>query len=200
MMAFKQKGATLVVALIILLVMTFLGIATMQSSTLQERMAANARNRVQAQSAAEFALKTAESYLLANLAKTDDVNSKFDGTNGLYAAVARPNDSVAAIPAATDLNKDSAWTASNSVTVNGLTNSSNKAVTAKDPRYVIEYIGRGSVLGGGTKALSLNAGAQQGDVEPFFFRITAIGWAKDEKIYSVLESTFRTGYGTGFVY
>ncbi|WP_096087326.1 pilus assembly PilX family protein [Agaribacterium haliotis] len=198
--ALSHRGATLVITLIILLVMSMAALSAMQGLTLQQRMAANLRQHVLAQSAAEFVLKNAESYLLANLKQSSDVNSLFSGDSGLYAVVPRPSAPIAQKSKSFDVNIDSSWTANNSVAVPGLSKTAlfeQAAVTAKDPRYIIEYIGRGSVRASATTAVSLNLGAQQLSVEPFFFRITAIGWARDERIYSVLESVFRTGYGDG---
>lgn len=51
----KQSGAVLVVSLIVLLVLTLLGVAGMNSSMMQERMAANAQNSNRAFQAAESA-------------------------------------------------------------------------------------------------------------------------------------------------
>lgn len=40
----RQAGAVLVISLVLLLVLTLIGVAGMNSSTMQERMAANAQN------------------------------------------------------------------------------------------------------------------------------------------------------------
>lgn len=61
----KQQGATLIVALIFLVVMTLLGIAAAQNSSLEERMAGNTRNRDLAFQAAEAALDHAQQNLFA---------------------------------------------------------------------------------------------------------------------------------------
>lgn len=61
-----QRGAVLVVALVILLVVTALGAAAMRSATLEMRMANNSQERQQAFNAAEAALRTAEAWLDLN--------------------------------------------------------------------------------------------------------------------------------------
>jgi Tfp pilus assembly protein PilX len=55
-----QQGAALVVGLVMLLVLTLLGLASMQSTSLQERMASNFDQRHQAFQLAETALRFAE--------------------------------------------------------------------------------------------------------------------------------------------
>ena len=58
-----QTGAVLVVALLFLLVMTLLGVASMRGTALQERMAGNQRDRNLALQAAETALRAGEEWL-----------------------------------------------------------------------------------------------------------------------------------------
>lgn len=59
----QQQGMSLLVVLILLVVMSILGVAVMRSSSMQERMAANLRDRSLATQAAEAALAAAQDYL-----------------------------------------------------------------------------------------------------------------------------------------
>jgi type IV pilus assembly protein PilX len=59
----RQSGATLIVSLVILAVVTLLGVASMRSSNLELRMAASARDRSVAFQAAEAALISLEKSL-----------------------------------------------------------------------------------------------------------------------------------------
>ena len=61
----RQRGAALVVALIMLLVMTVLGITAMQVTRMEERMAGNSRDVNLAFQAAEAGLRDAEGRILA---------------------------------------------------------------------------------------------------------------------------------------
>jgi type IV pilus assembly protein PilX len=61
----RQRGAALVVALIMLLVMTVLGITAMQVTRMEERMAGNSRDVNLAFQAAEAGLRDAEARILA---------------------------------------------------------------------------------------------------------------------------------------
>jgi Tfp pilus assembly protein PilX len=56
----QQQGAALVVGLIFLVLLSLIGVASMQSTGLQERMAGNFRDQNQALQAAEAALRSAE--------------------------------------------------------------------------------------------------------------------------------------------
>lgn len=58
-----QRGTVLIIALVFLLLMTLVGIAAMQGTTLQERMAGNHRDRNLAFQAAEAALREGEDWL-----------------------------------------------------------------------------------------------------------------------------------------
>lgn len=76
-----QRGAILVVSLIMLLVMTLIGVTAMQNTIMEQRMAGNTRDLNLAFQAAEAALRTGETELEA--AKLPD----FDGTTtGYYKA------------------------------------------------------------------------------------------------------------------
>lgn len=59
----NQAGSVLVIALIFLVLLTLIGVTAMQGTTLQERMAGNARDSNVALQAAEASLREAEEYL-----------------------------------------------------------------------------------------------------------------------------------------
>jgi len=76
-----QQGAVLITALMLLVVLTLLGLAGMQSTILEERMAGNYRDRQIAFEAAEAALRVGE----ARIADTAVFNTLlWNGTNGSY--------------------------------------------------------------------------------------------------------------------
>lgn len=60
----KQRGAVLVVSLLLLVVMTLLGLGASQSTRLQERMAGNQRDLELAMQSGEASLRAAEALLL----------------------------------------------------------------------------------------------------------------------------------------
>jgi type IV pilus assembly protein PilX len=76
----QQRGAVLIVSLLLLLVMTLLGLGASQSTRLQERMAGNQRDLELALQGAESALRGAEYQLRPNMnvnermCQTPDIN------------------------------------------------------------------------------------------------------------------------------
>lgn len=73
-----QRGVVLIVALILLLVLTMIGVGVTQSTSLEERMAANNRDKDLAFQAAEGGLRNGESGLLQG------IYTNFNNTNGEY--------------------------------------------------------------------------------------------------------------------
>jgi type IV pilus assembly protein PilX len=59
----RQRGAVLVIALLLLLVLTIIGITVMQMSGMQERMAGNSRDVNLSFQAAEGSMRAAESFI-----------------------------------------------------------------------------------------------------------------------------------------
>lgn len=62
----RQRGMALIISLVLLLSMTLLALAAMQTTTLEERMAGNVRSENIALQAAESALRSAETALAFN--------------------------------------------------------------------------------------------------------------------------------------
>ncbi|NIP73105.1 MAG: pilus assembly protein PilX [Gammaproteobacteria bacterium] len=77
---FRQRGAVLAISLLMLLVLTLIGVTAMQTTTLEERMAGNTRDRELAFQAAEAGLRDAEDFIDNGVASA----AAFNGANGLY--------------------------------------------------------------------------------------------------------------------
>lgn len=75
----RQRGAVLVVSLIMLLIVTLIAVSSMQGTIMEEKMAGNTRDRNLAFQTAESALREAETYVngLASM-------GTFNGSGGLY--------------------------------------------------------------------------------------------------------------------
>jgi type IV pilus assembly protein PilX len=71
----RQRGAVLVIALVMLLILTLVGIAGLRDTQLQERMAGGAQDRERALQAAESALREAEQSIEDGTA--DDVSNDY---------------------------------------------------------------------------------------------------------------------------
>jgi type IV pilus assembly protein PilX len=78
----RQSGTALIVALTILLVLTVLGVSAMRTTSLQDKMAGNARDSQVAFEAAEFALRQAEQALANDTVVEADFAN--DGGTGAY--------------------------------------------------------------------------------------------------------------------
>jgi type IV pilus assembly protein PilX len=74
-----QKGAALIVSLIFLMVTSLLGVHAMESTTLEEKMAAHQRDRNVALQSAEAGLRAAEAYIESLV-----TIGGFTGSHGLY--------------------------------------------------------------------------------------------------------------------
>jgi type IV pilus assembly protein PilX len=78
----KERGATLLVALIFLIIMAMLGVSIANVTTLEERMASNTRDRDLALQAAEAALRDAESRISTDAAfRGAAINSPLTNAN-----------------------------------------------------------------------------------------------------------------------
>lgn len=79
----RQRGAALIVGLIMLLLLTLIGVAGMKDTLLQQKMVANAKDRDVALQAAEAALQAAENSLRLPLAELPMAGpGLYDLTNG----------------------------------------------------------------------------------------------------------------------
>jgi type IV pilus assembly protein PilX len=109
----RQRGVVLIVALVVLLVLTLLGISSMQGTVMEERMAGNMYDRNLAFQAAEAALRAGEADAAA------DTNIAYDV-------------SLASIAAPVDLGYDANWPAT-AVDYTGTL-----AGLSTPPEYIIE--------------------------------------------------------------
>ncbi len=181
----EQCGAVLVVSLLILLVMTILGVSSMGSTTLQERMANNNNQRQIAFQAAEAALRAGETFLASNITSVSDLMTNFNATTpvaGMYSELA-PATGVKdyKLPGTFDFFDDASWLASGSTV-----EVSNLPGVSQRPRFIIEYMGR---IGRAPVSYSL----KKQDSRQYAFRITAIGWGEGNAptAHYILQSSFK---------
>lgn len=141
----RQQGATLIVGLIFLVVLTMIGVTAARMSSLEERMAGNMRDRALAMEAAELALRDAEQDILGQGAAPR--NPPISGISGFTAdcgestAVANDNglcyNGIAGYvsPVWTVANMTNA---SRSVAYGQFTGAANIPRVSAQPRYIIE--------------------------------------------------------------
>lgn len=125
----NQRGVVLVVALILLIIMTLLGLTAMRSSTLEERMAAHSYDRSLSFQAAEAALRVGESVAEAHAASAPFSAPATGCTNGICST-----------PLATDTPRweDSAFTGWKTVENSDKVKSGSIEIA---PSYIVEYLG-----------------------------------------------------------
>lgn len=168
----RQRGAVLVVALLMLLVMTVLGVTAMQMSRMEERMAGNSRDINLAFQGAEAGLRDAE--------------------ERLRVLIARPT-TCAAAPCAifrmdllpTDMRSANAtWWTTNGREY-GVAGTQEVSDTTRDPLEVVED------LGFVADSLTIGHGPQEGRN---FYRVTANSTGASDTAQALLESTYSKRY------
>ncbi len=163
----KQRGSILIISLIILLVLTMIGVSSMSTSTMEERMSGNSRDQSRAFQAAEVGLRSAEAFI-DTIASTE----AFGQTPGLYAQNNPP-----------DLDAEATWTDQNSIQ---LADASVAGVTSQ-PRYVVEHLssqGQDDInIGGYGESSGMEA------IDTFRITVRATGGSDDAVV--VLQSFYR---------
>lgn len=161
--AARQRGMTLVVSLIFLLILTILGVTAMNTSTLQQKMAGNLRDADMALQAAETGLRGGEGNL-NTLYVGGKPTADATGSSGVW------------LPGTTNTLSDSWWLGKPTYT-GPVTNAS------ANPQYVLE---EGDFVedGFGLSKWSGKPGTQ-------FYRITsrAVGVSPDSR--ALLEEMYR---------
>ncbi len=176
-----QSGAVLIVSLIILLLLTLLGVTSIRTTTMEEKMAGNMRNRDLAFQAAESALREAET-AIRNMINTANFYGGSNGAgrvNGYYSAF-NPTTNTPDIKAI--ITSPSTWTDnSKSIEANAVPG------VASAPRYIIQH-SQHVVPPGGINFGSY--GANKAGAEIDYFKIYARGSGGTDNAQVILESNY----------
>ena len=167
-----QRGSILIVSLMILVVLTMIGVSSMSTSSLQERMAGNFRDRQIAFQAAEMTLAYAEEFARNNINSA----SIFNDTNGYYSSYNGPTNLSAF--------NTSWWTNTGS---QALPTTITQVRT--QPRFIIEY--RGDI--GETEGTSVNLsgyGESAGGGTISNFRVTVRATGLSDNTQVILQSNY----------
>ncbi|NNM59070.1 MAG: hypothetical protein HKM04_04580 [Legionellales bacterium] len=166
----QQGGFILAVAIIVLLIMTFIGISTLGTAPIEEKIAGDYQEANYAFQAADSVDREAEQFL-SNLSDT----SAFNNTGGLYQTGQAPN-----------VFTSSTWTGGN-------TRSSTQTLTGvQTPQYFIELLGTFS--SGSTSLNMYNYGQDPNTGSVTMFRIVV--QATDSSGTS--STTIQSFYGVRF--
>lgn len=163
----RTRGAALIVSLIMLVVMSLLGVTSMSTSRLEERMAGNARDRSYAFEAAETALIDGENYI-----GNDEVKS-FDGsTTGLHP---KPD-------SGHQLYQESDWAWDDDHTrLYDKATSNPLPRVSEQPRYYVEFLGEESSQNSLVVGFEAKGGVK-------FYRITARGVGASGSSAAIIQS------------
>jgi type IV pilus assembly protein PilX len=177
----RQKGMALIVSLILLLALTLLGLAAMQNTSLEERMAGNLRAENVAFQASESALRAAEVWIGAPTLATQPATSNSTPTSGQVWALDAPNPNTS-----TNftwwIETDAAWWLANGIAYTGVLPYSATASLSVQPGYVIEQAG--------FVRDSLVVGQQQDYSGRWFYQVTSRGVDPGGRGEAMLRSTF----------
>ena len=177
----RQRGVALVMALVFLLLLTILGIAALNTTSLEEKMAHNVKDRNLAFQAAESALIVAENWIYTQVGKPVFPNNPI----GLYTPVT--SDTVA-IPNWDSVN----WSGSSVVTypsTPGQTVSGSLGKIQSQPKYIVEDMGETPESGG-----SLVMTSSYKSKGTTVVRITARGTGGTDAAVVMVQSTYSRAF------
>ena len=164
----NEDGSVLIVALIILMVVSLLGVAGMRSSTTEENMTGHWKSRNIAFQAAEVALRAGEDRIESAASR-----SALDDGGGWYLMEGE---------AAPDYTDASNWTTTSSAQI-----ASSLDQVTQQPRYIIKYMGD-------TGSQGLSPGGGGAGVTVDLFTVTAIGYGSSPGTRVVLQSTYARDF------
>lgn len=172
----SQNGAALITGLIFLVVLTLISLSAIKSTSLEERMAGNARDQDVAFQAAEAGIRDAMQYV----AISNFQGTAFSGfTAGCTAGLCLNN---ATTPVWTTITTNNDWETTKTKAYSGLTQ------VSAQPRYIIELIPSGLPPPG--FGMSTGKGVNSGgQVIPF--RITARGWGVTKQAQATVQAAIN---------
>ncbi len=177
----RQHGVALVMALVFLLLLTILGVAALNTTSLEEKMANNVKDRNLAFQSAESALAVAENWVYTQIGKPVFPNTSI----GLYTPVT--SDTVATP------NWDSvSWLGNSVVTypsTPGQTVSGSLGKIQSQPKYIIEDMGEIPESGG--SLVTTSSYTSKGTT---VMRITARGTGGTDAAVVMLQSTYSRAF------
>ncbi len=171
----NERGVVLFMSLVMLLILTILGLSSVQTTSLQERMSRNARDTNLAFQAAESALRDGEDLVEGLVALTP-----FDaGTNGYYYENG---------PGVSPNWRDVSWAEAAPTDGNFLAADTAIAGVAGQPKYIVEHV---MAVISDADALNLdNIGQDTGSGRTQIFRVTAYGVGGTQTARVMLQATY----------
>lgn len=163
----SQRGAVLIISLVMLTVMTLLGVTAMQSTLLQEKMAGNFRDKHLAFEAAAIAMNDGEQWLMG---LATDPGAATDGSSRIWTLDAL----------------GTAWWNSAASWANADV-FAGPVLASQPPRCLLEEAG---FIDDG----SLNIGTSQDQSGRVLYRVTARGTGGSDDAVSIVQSIYAKRY------
>ncbi|MGA9851444.1 MAG: PilX N-terminal domain-containing pilus assembly protein [Gammaproteobacteria bacterium] len=176
-----QHGFVLIVALILLLILTVLGLAAAGSTSLEERMAGNARNNDLAFQAAEAGLKAGEACVSMALAACSTFSA---GTTGGAGAYQFP---LAAPPTTPIWEQAGFWSNAGNYLSYSVLNPVNVPNVTTQPEIIVEEMPPMVMPGSSISVQQFGGGS--GTFQPY--RITVLGTGGDSSSTVMLQSMYH---------
>lgn len=170
-----QRGATLLVALMMLVVLAIMGVAAVSSAMLEERMSSGAIDRKIAFEAAEAALRDGETYAYSTLSPGSAYSA------GCNAGLCLPSVTVQPVWESVD------WQGGAVLVYGSQSAAAPLSGVLQQPRFIVEYLSDVQQTSG--TGLSFGTGVSTGTAGSAY-RITAMGWGKQPGTQVMLQSIF----------
>ena len=170
-----QRGVALFLSLVLLMIITVLGISSVQTTTMQERMARNARDTNLAFQSAESAIKDAET-LIETFNSLTAYDAADANANGLYYETdynAAPNWS------------NVVWSDANGGYITAPTDIDGVSDSSK---YIIEFVT--AVVADEDRLNLSNIGQDTGSGRTQVFRVTVYGTGGTNTTHVMIQSTY----------
>jgi len=170
----RQTGASLIVSLMLLIVLTLLGLSGMQSTIMQERMSSNVRDKGMAFQAAESAIRGGEDWV-----KSADTNTLRDPDGTTCSSP--PCDIITLNEYASMTAETFGWWQTNARAFIFPSSTSN-STPAADPHFIVEFHSRVD------QGYSLDPGDTT--LRPHLYRITAMGVGSTTTAEAMIETLY----------
>lgn len=176
---FKQQGAVLVMSLLMLFVLTLIGVSSINTTSLEEKMSGNTRNRHLAFNSAESALIEAEQKIF-DFAGNIKTYAQPDGSSGYYSAGNGPT--------IDEVLSSTWWTGG----ANAVQTATTATETANDAQFVIVHVKQLSAGEAASKTdLNIKSSYGKGDKQvKQVYKIFARGTGSTKNASVVIQSHY----------
>lgn len=171
----SQRGATLLVALVLLLIITILAISSIREAALEERIVGNVRDQQAAFNGAESALREAET----RLANSSGPPATATPCAATLCVLTSPPTTISFL--------DWGWWQSNAITYQGATSDNTTLGVASTPRWQTAFIGFDPADSNGTVEVT-DPDLRSKGVGPYYYQVNAASQGRSTRTMTSLQS------------